>query len=90
MVGLIQNTIALGILIAMYYFSVLAMQWYWTDIMPQTLSFAYTDINAVMPPYVQTLWWFLVYFGFPIIFIIAFIVMTKPKVQTGAYRGGYY
>lgn len=83
---LIRNVLALGFLIIVYYMSILIVGWLWDTI--DTDISVMGNIADAMPEEAMFLWNFIIYFMFPLIFAIAFIVKTKPRTQYG-YSGGF-
>ncbi len=76
--ALIKNTLGLGLLIVVYYMTLLLMSWIFAifDTVPilNTWRAAWGDPSWIF-------WQFFLYLGIPIIIVIAFITTTKPETE---------
>lgn len=80
---LIRNVMIITFVIIVYYITLLAIAWMWDTI--NTDIGILGTVQDAMPNEVLFLWNALIYFIFPLLFVVAFVVKTKPQEQYGVY-----
>jgi hypothetical protein len=84
--GLITNTITLGVVVAAYYMSMVAIGWLYNTFAGIPIISAWT---TNMPSALQLLWSLVIYIIIPICIVVAFIMRTRPQEQN-VYGYGRY